>query len=155
MKITRILTKFLIVIIFTFLAFTTKVKANDATPIMPMNKWNIYLTIEEIEVLSRIVQLEAGGEIRESKYATIETILNRIVSERYPNTLLEVVSQKGQFSTWKNVMTARATPSIDTYQSVVIVLTGQTNILPFDNLKFNNQPIGNNPIKIGNQYYGK
>ena len=52
-------------------------------------------------------------------------------------------------------MTARATPSIDTYQSVVMVLTGQTNILPFDNLKFNNQPIGNNPIKIGNQYYGK
>ena len=155
MKITRVLTKFLIVIIFTFLAFTTKVKANDAIPIMPMNKWNIYLTIEEIEVLSRIVQLEAGGEIRESKYATIETILNRIVSERYPNTLLEVVSQKGQFSTWKNVMTARATPSIDTYQSVVMVLTGQTNILPFDNLKFNNQPIGNNPIKIGNQYYGK
>lgn len=155
MKIMRVLTKFLIVVIFTFLAFTTKVKANDATPIMPMNKWNIYLTIEEIEVLSRIVQLEAGGEIRESKYATIETILNRIVSERYPNTLLEVVSQKGQFSTWKNVMTARATPSIDTYQSVVMVLTGQTNILPFDNLKFNNQPIGNNPIKIGNQYYGK
>ena len=152
MKIMRVLTKFLIVVIFTFLAFTTKVKANDATPIMPMNKWNIYLTIEEIEVLSRIVQLEAGGEIRESKYATIETILNRIVSERYPNTLLEVVSQKGQFSTWKNVMTARATPSIDTYQSVVMVLTGQTNILPFDNLKFNNQPIGNNPIKIGNQY---
>ena len=152
MKITRVLTKFLIVVIFTFLTFATKVKADE---IIPMNKWNIYLTIEEIEVLSRIVQLEAGGEIRESKYATIETILNRIVSERYPNTLLEVVSQKGQFSTWKNVMTARATPSIDTYQSVVMVLTGQTNILPFDNLKFNNKPIGNNPIKIGNQYYGK
>ena len=152
MKITRVLTKFLIVVIFTFLTFATKVKANE---IIPMNKWNIYLTIEEIEVLSRIVQLEAGGEIRESKYATIETILNRIVSEKYPNTLLEVVSQNGQFSTWKNVMSVKATPSIDTYQSVVAVLTGQTNILPFDNLKFNNQPIGNNPIKIGNQYYGK
>ena len=152
MKITRVLTKFLIVVIFTFLTFATKVKANE---IIPMNKWNIYLTFEEIEILSRIVQLEAGGEIKESKYATIETILNRIVSEKYPNTLLEVVSQNGQFSTWKNVMSVKATPSIDTYQSVVAVLTGQTNILPFDNLKFNNQPIGNNPIKIGNQYYGK
>ena len=152
MKTTRVLTKFLIVVIFTFLALTTKVKADEITP---MNKWNIYLTFEEIEVLSRIVQLEAGGEIKESKYATIETILNRIVSEKYPNTLLEVVSQNGQFSTWKNVMSVKATPSIDTYQSVVAVLTGQTNILPFDNLKFNNQPIGNNPIKIGNQYYGK
>lgn len=152
MKIVKVLTKFLIVLIFTFLAFTTKVKAND---IIPMNKWNIYLTFEEIEVLSRIVQLEAGGEIKESKYATIETILNRIVSEKYPNTLLEVVSQNGQFSTWKNVMSIKATPSIDTYQSVVAVLTGQTNILTFNNLKFNNKPIGNNPIKIGNQYYGE
>ena len=152
MKITRVLTKFLIVVIFTFLTFATKVKANE---IIPMNKWNIYLTFEEIEILSRIVQLEAGGEIKESKYATIETILTRIVSEKYPNTLLEVVSQNGQFSTWKNVMSVKATPSIDTYQSVVAVLTGQTNILPFDNLKFNNQPIGNNPIKIGNQYYRK
>ena len=43
-------------------------------------------------------------------------------------------------------------------RSVMVVATQfnqQTNILPFDNLKFNNQPIGNNPIKIGNQYYGK
>lgn len=151
MKTIRVLSKFLIVLIFSCLIFATNVKADT----IPIPKWNIQVTHEEIELLSRIVQLEAGGEIRESKYATTETILNRVASPRYPNTLTEVLSQKGQFSTWKNVMSTRATPSIDTYQSVAMVLTGQTNVLPFDNLKFNNRPIGSNPVKIGNQYYGK
>ena len=151
MKTIKVLSKFLIVLIFVSLIFTTKVKAD----VIPIVKWNIQITTEEIELLSRVVQLEAGGEIRESKYATTETILNRVASPRYPNTLTEVLSQKGQFSTWKNVMSTRATPSIDTYQSVAMVLTGQTNVLPFDNLKFNNRPIGSNPVKIGNQYYGK
>lgn len=150
MKTIKVLSKFLIILSATLL-FTINVKADT----IPIPKWNIQITHEEIELLSRIVQLEAGGEIRESKYATTETILNRVASPKYPNTLTEVLSQKGQFSTWKNVMSTRATPSIDTYQSVAMVLTGQTNVLPFDNLKFNNRPIGSSPVKIGNQYYGK
>lgn len=151
MKTIKVLSKFLIVLIFVSLIFTTKVKAD----VIPIVKWNIQITTEEIELLSRVVQLEAGGEIRESKYATVETILNRVASPKYPNTLTEVLSQKGQFSTWKCVTSAKATPSLDTYQAVAMVLTGQTNVLPFDNLKFNNRPIGSNPVKIGNQYYGK
>ena len=31
---------------------------------------------------------------------------------------------------------------------------GQTNVLEYNRLKFNNKPIGHNPIKIGAQYYG-
>lgn len=151
MKIVRTLTKFLIITIFVSLIFTIQVKANDTT----INRWNIQLSIEEIEILCRIVQLEAGGEITESKYATTETILNRMTSEKYPNTLIEVLAQKGQFGTWKNVTATKATPTLDTYQAVFMVLIGQTNVLPLDNLHFNNQPIGKEPIKIGKQYYGK
>ena len=151
MKIVRILTKFLIVSIFTSLMFVSNVKANT----IPVTKWNIQLTLEEIELLSRVVQLEAGSEIRESKYATTETILNRVASNKYPNTLTGVLSQKGQFSTWKNISSVKATPTTDTYQAIVMVLTGQTNTVACTTLKFNNKPIGNNPIKIGNQYYGE
>ena len=151
MKAIKVLSKFLIVSIFTFLTFTTNVKANT----IPVAKWNTQLTLEEIELLSRVVQLEAGGEIRESKYATTETILNRVASNKYPNTLVGVLSQKGQFSTWKNINSVKATPTIDTYESIVMVLAGQTNTVACSTLKFNNKPIGNNPIKIGNQYYGE
>ena len=149
----RTLKKIFIVTIFTCLTFSTQVKA-DVKP-TPINRWGIQLTIEELEILSRVVQLEAGGETKEGKYATTETILNRIISHKYPNTLVEVLSQKGQFGTWKNVASTKATPTLDTYESVYMVVTGQTNVLDTNRTKFNTQPIGTDPIKIDNQYYGK
>lgn len=149
----RTLKKLFIVTVFTCLTFSTKVKA-DVIP-TPINRWGIQLSLGEIELLCRIVQLEAGGEIREGKYATTEAILNRIISNKYPNTLIEVLSQKSQFGTWKNVATIKATPTMDTYESVFLVLTGQTNVLDIDRTKFNTEPIGTDPIKIDNQYYGK
>ena len=153
MKTMKMLTKILIVSSLLFITFfTTKVKAEE---IVPVNRWGIELTMEEIELLGRIVQLECGHDIRESKYATIETIFNRIFDPRYPNTLEEVLSQKGQFSTWKNRNISKANPTHDTYVCISMVLNGQTNVLEMDSMKFNNKPIGKNPKKIGAQYYGK
>lgn len=155
MKTMKMLTKILIVSSLLFIIlFTTKVKAEEGT-IISANRWGIQLTLEEIELLGRIVQLECGYDIQESKCATIETIFNRIFDPRYPNTLEEVLSQKGQFSTWKNRSISKATPTDDTYNCINMVLNGQTNVLEIDSMKFNNKPIGKNPIKIGAQYYGK
>lgn len=142
--------KIIIVALLLVTFTTTTVRAEEA----PVNRWNIQLTADEIELVSRIVQLECGHDIRESKYATIETIFNRIFDPRYPNTVEEVLSQQGQFSTWKNRNIDKATPTDDTYECVAMVLNGQTNVLEYDRLKFNNRPIGQNPIKIGAQYYG-
>ena len=151
----KMLTKILIVSSLLFITFsTTKVKAEEGA-VIPANRWGIQLTMEEIELLGRIVQLECGYDIQESKCATIETIFNRIFDPRYPNTLEEVLSQRGQFSTWKNRNIAKATPTEDTYTCINMVLNGQTNVLEIDSMKFNNQPIGKNPKKIGAQYYGK
>lgn len=148
-KIVRIL----IVSILAVVINGVEAKAN--TPFIPINKWNIYLTVEEAELLSRTVQLEAGGEPVTSKIATTETILNRVSSDKFPNTLIGVLSQKGQFSVWKNITSKRATPTYNTYVVVCAVLSGQTNVLPLDSYYFNNKPIGAYPIKIGNQYYSK
>lgn len=133
---------------------TTNVKAETEEVNIYINRWGIQLDMNEIELVSRIVQLECGHDIKESKYATIETIFNRVFDPRYPNTVEEVLSQKGQFSTWKNRNIDKATPTDDTYECVAMVLNGQTNVLEYDRLKFNNKPIGQNPIKIGGQYYG-
>lgn len=155
MKIMKILTKILIISSLLFMTFfNTNVKAENEINIF-INRWNVQLTTEEIEILSRIVQLECGYDIQKSKCATVETIFNRIINPKYPNTLIEVLSQKGQFSTWKNRNIVEATPTADTYNCVIMVLNGETNVLEIDSLKFNNKPIGKNPIKIGKQYYGK
>ena len=166
MKIMKLLTKTLIISFMLFmLFFTIETKAESlfiTTGIKiekeiyaPVNRWGIQLTPEEIELLARIVQLECGYDIQESKCAAIETIFNRMFDSRYPNTLEEVLSQGGQFSTWKNRNIEQAIPTDDTYICINMVLTGQTNILEMDSVKFNNKPIGNSPRKIGLQYYGK
>ena len=134
----KMLTKILVVSSLLFITFSSKnVKATEMN--IFINRWNIQLTSEEVEILSRIVQLECGYDIRESKFATVEIILNRMIDPRYPNTLTEVLSQRGQFSTWKNVNSTRAIPTKDTYDCVIMVLNGQTNILEIDRFKFNNK----------------
>ena len=155
MKTMKMLTKILIVSSLLFFAFFSKNVKAENNSIISVNRWGIQLTTEEIETLGRIVQLECGYDIQESKCATIETIFNRIFDPRYPNTLEEVLSQQGQFSTWKNRGISKATPNEDTYACISMVLNGQTNVLEMDSTKFNNRPIGNNPKKIGAQYYGK
>ena len=59
------------------------------------------LTDEERILIQKIVSREAGGI--EGMGAVAQVILNRIKSERFPNTVYEVIFQKGQFTTAENV----------------------------------------------------
>lgn len=49
---------------------------------------------EELEVLLRIVEAEAGGEDEEGRLLVANVILNRVNSEEFPDTVSEVVFQK-------------------------------------------------------------
>ena len=59
---------------------------------------SIELTDEEIEIFERIVEAEVTTNNYEGKLAVANVILNRIESERFPNTMKEVVFAKRQFS---------------------------------------------------------
>ena len=102
----------------------------------PTNRWEITLTEEEIDLLARIVMLEAGGESDWGKDAVVEVIFNRMYDEDFPNTLEGVLSQKGQFATWKNRNISAATPTEEVYESIYCVLSGQTDVLPFETVYF-------------------
>ncbi len=52
----------------------------------------------DLEVMAAIIECEAGGEPYEGQLAVGSVIMNRIKSDRFPNTLLEVLHQKNQFS---------------------------------------------------------
>ena len=58
------------------------------------------LTKEEKELICRISYLECGNQCEEGQRAVIEVILNRLISERWPDTIEEVLSAPHQFSTW-------------------------------------------------------
>jgi len=58
----------------------------------------VTVTSEEVELLARVVQAEAGGEPFEGKVAVAAVILNRVRSSRYPDSVWEVLHQPGQFT---------------------------------------------------------
>ena len=60
------------------------------------------LTEDEKHLIYQITYLEAGNQSLEGQRAVIEVILNRLLSEQYPDTIYDVLSQPGQFATWKN-----------------------------------------------------
>lgn len=105
------------------------------------NRWNITLTQEEIDLLAKIVWLESQGEPTEGQEAVVEVVFNRMASEKYPDTLYDVLGQGNptQFCSWKN--RERANPTEKEYTSIHEVLNGNTHILRNDTLYFSTEPL--------------
>ncbi len=51
---------------------------------------------DELDVLLRIVEAEAGCEDEDGRLLVANVVLNRMESERFPDTITEVVFQQGQ-----------------------------------------------------------
>ena len=60
------------------------------------------VTAAEYRLFASIVYCEAGGEKYEGQLGVANVILNRVDGEGWPNTLYDVIYQKGQFSPVKN-----------------------------------------------------
>lgn len=62
----------------------------------------IYLTKEDIDLMSQIVYAESKGEPYEGKVAVASVILNRVSHPSFPKTVKEVIIQKNAFSCVKD-----------------------------------------------------
>lgn len=58
----------------------------------------IGLTESEIDLLALLTMAEAEGEPEQGKRLVIDTVLNRVDSSEFPDTVHGVIYQKGQFS---------------------------------------------------------
>ena len=56
---------------------------------------------QDAELLAKTVQAEAGNQSIEGKRLVVAVILNRTEHEAFPDTIEGVLSQSGQFSTYK------------------------------------------------------
>lgn len=56
----------------------------------------------DYELLCEITYAEAGNQTEEQQVAAAATILNRVESDSFPNTIKEVIMQKGQFASTRN-----------------------------------------------------
>ncbi len=84
---------------------------------------------EEVEILKRIVEAEAGNQDEDGRLLVANVILNRVESEKFPDTVKEVVFQeeKGvcQFSPVSNGRIWRVKVSEKTSAAVERALNGE------------------------------
>lgn len=87
------------------------------------------LSEQDYDVLLRIVEAEAGGEDSDGKLLVANVVLNRVNSEKFPDTVTEVVMQKeqgvAQFSPTVDGRFQDVTVSQSTYEAVERALYGE------------------------------
>ena len=88
-----------------------------------------FLDEEEIDMLRRIVEAEAGCEDEDGKLLVANVVLNRVKSENFPDTVKEVVLQKNkgvaQFSPADNGRLWKVQISEETVDAVSRALDGE------------------------------
>ena len=92
--------------------------------------YHVDMSEEEGELLRTILALEAQDEPFEGKKAVVEVILNRVQSPEWPDTVYGVLSQKGQFATWKYRNDPYNTPGESEDDAIAEVLAETRTVLP-------------------------
>lgn len=116
------------------------------------------ISAEEDEVLKIILACEAQTEGLTGEMAVVEVIFNRVLSDKWPNSIYGVLSQKGQFATWKYRNHPYNVPTELESDAIAEVADSSTNILPaMDYVYFATYPCSwmHDVVKIGNHYFGR
>lgn len=126
-------------------AAETSVQVNDG----------IDISESDIELLCKITMAEAGGEGELGIRLVIDTVLNRVDSEYFPNTISGVVYQTNQF---EPVATGRLNSCYvrdDIYRLVLEELANRTNneVVFFRTTRYHS--CGTPLFVVGNHYFSK
>lgn len=82
---------------------------------------------EDVELIALLTMAEAEGECEEGKRLVIDTVLNRVDSEEFPNTVKAVIYQKNQFTSMWNGRVDRCYVMEEICQLVEEELESRTN----------------------------
>ena len=128
-------------------AFDAKVTWNSVTDVVivttgsgAIQSGESYYNQDDLFWLSRLIYAESGNQPLSGQVAVGNVVMNRVKSHLFPNTILGVVSQKNQFSVYKNGALANRTPNETSIIAAKLVLDGgveeQTEgAMYFDSLK--------------------
>lgn len=86
-------------------------------------------TEEEVTMIAAIIQCEAGNQSDDGQRYVADSILNRVDSPWFPNTVLEVINQPGQYTTRKKAARLAKNGNIPLrcYGNAIYELTARTN----------------------------
>lgn len=131
-------------------------------PMLTPETVNAYQTVwddasdYERDLVARILALEAQGEPYEGERAVVEVILNRVISPEWPDTIYDVLSQRGQFAAWKYLDKPYNVPTVSEYQLIEDTVLAGPEILPEGYVYFATSKVnGSGFIRIKNHYFSK
>ena len=110
---------------------------------------------EDVELIALVTMAEAEGECEEGKRLVIDTILNRVDSEHFPDTVYEVIYQPNQFSSMWNGRVDRCEVRKDICGLVYEELESRTN---YDVVFFTAgeySTYGVPMFQVGNHYFSR
>lgn len=113
------------------------------------------MTNEEIELIALVTMAEAEGECEEGKRLVIDTILNRVDSKYFPDTVYDVIYQPSQFSSMWNGRVDRCEVRDDICELVLEELEQRTN---YDVVFFtagHYSKYGVPLFQVGNHYFSR
>ena len=125
----------------------------------PENRYApLHISDEDVYILACLVYHEARGECFEGQVAVIEVVLNRMLSDYFPDTVEEVVFQKygdvWQFSPAPYLYSAE--PDKEQYLAVHTAIEEREHILSEDTVYFSTAPYNESvDMIIGNHYFCK
>ena len=108
---------------------------------------------DDVRLIALVTMAEAEGEPEDGKRLVIDTILNRIDSEHFPDTAEEVIYQRGQFSSMWNGRVDRCEVRDDICKLVEEELDYRvnTNVMFFNAGHFS--AYGTPMFQLGNHYF--
>lgn len=114
----------------------------------------ITISDEEWNMINLCVEAEAGNQDLKGKRLVADVILNRVESDRFPNNICDVITQKYQFSTYWDGAMDRAEPSEETNEAVRMELESRIDdkILFFTAGGYNRYCVP--AYKYGDHYFG-
>ena len=99
--------------------------AENASESFDTSKYVIDLTDQEFDMMCSVVMSEVGYCDETLKLAIANVIINRVKSDRFPDSVYEVLHQKNQFGAIDNYYTKRLVPDESVIDCVKRALSGE------------------------------
>lgn len=98
-------------------------------PVVSINHLDLYCGYaeEDVDLMAAVVWYEAGNQDMYGKQLVVDTILNRVESDSFPNSISEVIDQRGQFTTAKKAHKLAGNALIECYGAVISQLEEREN----------------------------
>lgn len=89
--------------LFASISASAKYKTQEESyTLLPEDHKCIEVTYEDARRLMKIAAAEAGNQGPEGQLLVMRVVWNRVLSPHFPDTVQGVISQRGQFQTYKN-----------------------------------------------------